>query len=106
MKGFTQKPQKVFVIHGEPEAALDFVKTLKEELGLDAVAPQIGESADLLAQTASLIAAVAHPQVESVTLVQLIAQLQALQSSGAVLSAEQLSQLAGAVHAAMSTAKR
>ncbi len=106
VKGFTQKPQKVFVIHGEPEAALDFVKTLKEELGLDAVAPQIGESADLLAQTASLIAAVAHPQVESVTLVQLIAQLQALQSSGAVLSAEQLSQLAGAVHAAMSTAKR
>lgn len=95
----------MFVIHGEPEAALSFVKTLKEDLGLDAVAPKIGESADLLAQTASLTAAAARPQTESVTLVQLIAQLQALESSGAVLSAGHLLQLADIVHAAASVTK-
>lgn len=36
---FKKKPKHTFVIHGEEEAALDFTKTLREQLGLDASVP-------------------------------------------------------------------
>ena len=44
---FTQKPQKVFVVHGEDLVCESFVKCLKEEHGLDAEAPFSGAIYDL-----------------------------------------------------------
>ena len=43
IEGFTaQKPSKVFIVHGEDEAAMSFAKCLREEHGFDADAPYSG----------------------------------------------------------------
>ena len=49
MKGFEKKPALVFVNHGENEVTERFAAALKEELGLEALAPFSGTSYDLLA---------------------------------------------------------
>lgn len=41
--GFTKKPKKVFVVHGEEEAALHFAAAVEERLGLAAIVPERGE---------------------------------------------------------------
>jgi len=48
MRGFTQKPQKVFVNHGEDKVCDTFAETLHSELGLDTFAPYSGTVFDLL----------------------------------------------------------
>ena len=48
IRGFTQKPQKVFVNHGEDKVCDVFAETLHTELGLDAFAPYSGTVFDLL----------------------------------------------------------
>ena len=48
MRGFENKPSKVFVVHGEDIVTETFARTLKEELGLDAYAPFSGTVYDLL----------------------------------------------------------
>lgn len=45
---FQRKPQKVFVVHGDDKVAEFFAGHLKDELGLDAVAPFSGDTYDLL----------------------------------------------------------
>ena len=47
--GFAQKPQMVFVNHGDPDAADSFTACLNDELGYRAFAPYSGTSFDLLA---------------------------------------------------------
>ena len=44
-----QKPEMVFVNHGDPEAADAFVDCLKNQLGYQAAAPYSGSRFDLLA---------------------------------------------------------
>ncbi len=44
---FDPKPEHVFVVHGEDEAAAAFATRLREELGLDASAPYNGECWEL-----------------------------------------------------------
>lgn len=44
MKGFKNKPKKVFVVHGEREESEYFAGLLKEELDFDAHVPAIGET--------------------------------------------------------------
>ena len=39
--------KKVFIIHGESDQSLALAKTLKEQLNLEALAPQKGESYEL-----------------------------------------------------------
>ncbi len=48
MKGFTEKPERVFVVHGEDAVTDVFAKTLEDELGLSAYAPYSGTVVDLL----------------------------------------------------------
>jgi len=46
-EGFAGKAKKVFVVMGEPKAALFLVQRLRDYLDLDAVAPQAGESVNI-----------------------------------------------------------
>ena len=48
MRGFSSKPDRVFVVHGEDTVTDRFAATLKEELGLEAYAPYSGTIVDLL----------------------------------------------------------
>lgn len=48
LRGFEQKPELVFVNHGDPEAADAFVTCLNQELGYRAAAPYSGSCFDLL----------------------------------------------------------
>ena len=43
IKSFSQKPAKVFVTHGDDEVTEIFARRLEEELGLDAMAPFMGQ---------------------------------------------------------------
>ena len=43
----TEKPKKVFVVHGEAGAAETFAERLHSQLGLDAVAPKLGQRVSL-----------------------------------------------------------
>lgn len=45
---FEQKPQRVFVVHGEDAVTDIFAQRIRDELGLDAVAPYSGTAYDLL----------------------------------------------------------
>lgn len=47
INAFEKKPEKVFVVHGEETACDEFTECLKQEFGLDAVAPYTGGSYDL-----------------------------------------------------------
>ncbi len=49
MSGFTEKPRKVFVNHGDEAACEEFARLLREDLGLDAYAPYSGTEFDLAA---------------------------------------------------------
>ena len=40
---FKKKPRRVFVMHGEEETALGFAATIREQLNLDAYAPEMME---------------------------------------------------------------
>jgi len=48
LKGFEQKPELVFVNHGDPDAAESFTECLNKELGYHAFAPYSGTRFDLL----------------------------------------------------------
>ncbi len=37
LKGFQKAPKQIFLVHGEPEAKLDFAKTVKETIGYDTI---------------------------------------------------------------------
>lgn len=45
---YEKKPRRVFVVHGEDSVTDGFAMTLKERLGIDAVAPYSGDVYDLL----------------------------------------------------------
>lgn len=49
IRSFTEKPQMVFVVHGEDSACVTFAGRVKEELGLNTMAPYSGTSYDLAA---------------------------------------------------------
>lgn len=48
IEGFTKKPQKVFVVHGEDSVCKLFTECLKVEHGIDAYAPYSGTRFDLI----------------------------------------------------------
>mgnify|MGYP000190529426 CR=1 FL=1 len=45
---FEKKPKRVFVVHGEDTVTDVFAARIKDELGIDAVAPYTGAEYDLL----------------------------------------------------------
>jgi len=44
IKGFKNKPQKIFVVHGEEEATREMSKIIEEELTIKTYIPELGES--------------------------------------------------------------
>lgn len=40
LKGFKEKPETVFIVHGEKEAKINFAKEVKERLGLNSIIPE------------------------------------------------------------------
>ena len=52
---FKEKPKKVFVTHGDDEVTEIFARRLREEKGLDAMAPFSGTEYDLAAETRDLV---------------------------------------------------
>jgi len=60
--GFKKKPNKVFVVHGEEEAALDFAAAVTEQLGLNTVVPGRGESFAIEDGVVQQAPATAEPQ--------------------------------------------
>ena len=44
IKSFKNKPQKIFVVHGEEEAAKEISRKIEEELKIKAYIPELGES--------------------------------------------------------------
>lgn len=51
INGFTQKPQRVFIVHGEDTVCSSFAQCLKHEYGYDTYAPYSGSEVDLLTNT-------------------------------------------------------
>ncbi|MDD2574041.1 MAG: MBL fold metallo-hydrolase [Bacillota bacterium] len=47
LSGFTKKPRKIFVVHGEKDSAEDFAKLAAERLGLETVVPGMGETIEI-----------------------------------------------------------
>lgn len=48
---FRKKPKRVFVVHGEDKVTDEFAALVKEQLGIEAVAPYSGDCYDLLSDT-------------------------------------------------------
>ena len=48
MQGFTEKPRKVFVVHGDDASCTAFANCLRDEYGFDAYAPFSGTEFDLI----------------------------------------------------------
>ena len=48
LQGFTEKPERVFVVHGEDGVCMSFTECLKKEYGYQAYAPYSGTEFDLL----------------------------------------------------------
>ncbi|WCN37225.1 MBL fold metallo-hydrolase RNA specificity domain-containing protein [Aneurinibacillus uraniidurans] len=48
LSGFTKKPKKVIVVHGEPDVRKKFAQTIQEELDLDTVIPERFDTIELV----------------------------------------------------------
>ena len=46
-RAHSENLKKVFATHGEPKASLAFVQYIRDNLGIDAIAPKAGESVEL-----------------------------------------------------------
>ena len=44
LKGFIDKPKKIFIVHGEEEASQEMSKIIEEELNIPNYIPELGES--------------------------------------------------------------
>lgn len=110
--GFRQKPQAVFVVHGEPAASESFAAYLTETRDIDAFVPERGDTVDLLAPKVSLtpappleetaqvtVAAVRTPKTKpkSGQLLAVIELLQEIAASGQKLPKREMGELTRAV---------
>ncbi|MDO4581055.1 MAG: MBL fold metallo-hydrolase [Bacillota bacterium] len=56
LSAFEHKPHKLFIVHGEENASLEFAELVKEKLGMDAVVPFMGDTVELLPTEAVVVA--------------------------------------------------
>ena len=47
LKGFQKGPKQLFLVHGEPEVKLEFAKTVKEQIGIDAIPVNVNSEYEL-----------------------------------------------------------
>ncbi|MEG1931868.1 MAG: MBL fold metallo-hydrolase, partial [Pygmaiobacter sp.] len=112
--GFTEKPEMVFVVHGELDSATAFAEYITQERGFAALVPSRGDTAELLAETITLVSTVPPeepeeepvlPKEKNVAIVNapryglgnLIGALQELEQSGVRLPRKKLEALSKAV---------
>lgn len=43
LKGFRQKPRKLFIVHGEGQSKADFARDVEEQLGIDCIIPEYNQ---------------------------------------------------------------
>lgn len=55
INGFSKKPDKVFIVHGEDQVTMSFADCLKDEYGFDAYAPYSGTVFDMAAGALEVI---------------------------------------------------
>ncbi|MBA1337117.1 MAG: Metallo-beta-lactamase family protein, RNA-specific [Firmicutes bacterium] len=54
LNGFTSKPKKIFVVHGEQDSARDFAETIRERTGIEAVVAKLGQTVQIGMNTAAV----------------------------------------------------
>jgi len=47
LEGFTSKPKKIFIVHGEADSSEAFARQIKERLGIETVIPKLGQTVDI-----------------------------------------------------------
>ena len=47
LKGFQKLPKQLFLVHGEPEVKIEFAKTVKEQIGIDAIPVNVNAEYEL-----------------------------------------------------------
>jgi metallo-beta-lactamase family protein len=47
LEGFTQKPKKVFIVHGEPDSSSEFAETVRKRIGIETVIPKLGQTVEI-----------------------------------------------------------
>ena len=47
LKGFQKLPKQLFLVHGEPDVKLEFAKTVKEQIGIDAIPVNVNAEYEL-----------------------------------------------------------
>lgn len=47
VKGFTKKPKKIFIVHGEADAKAEFAKTIENEFSIDCIVPYFAQVYEL-----------------------------------------------------------
>ena len=47
LKGFQKGPKQLFLVHGEPDVKIEFAKTVKEQLGIDAIPVNVNSEYEL-----------------------------------------------------------
>ena len=47
LKGFQKLPKQLFLVHGEPDVKLEFAKTVKEQIGIDAIPVNVNSEYEL-----------------------------------------------------------
>ena len=55
LRGFQKVPKKVFLVHGEPQAKIDFAQTVQQELGFDPVVVNANAEYELEASSGEVI---------------------------------------------------
>ena len=65
LKGFQKAPKQIFLVHGEPDAKLDFAKTVKAKLGYDTIPVNVNSEFEL-ASTEGVIVDMKEAMAEAV----------------------------------------
>lgn len=47
LEGFKEKPEKVFIVHGEPESKVEFANEVTQKLGMSCIIPEYGKAYEL-----------------------------------------------------------
>ena len=55
LRGFQKEPKKIFLVHGEPEAKIDFAATIKAEIGYEVVVVNANAEYELEAASGELV---------------------------------------------------
>ena len=104
-----QRPERIFVVHGEEENTLSFARLLRDQYGYDTTAPQLGQSFDLLHMApspmesrtlagSSLLEAFRQLTAAGARLLGLVGRVQAALADGTPQAEQQMNRLAQQVN--------